>query len=94
MSQRFRLTWSSVWSQIVGSLANIRSVFADNEEISAALKTYTLRLVSAATEKIGWEFEPKEDFLTGQLRALLISTAGSAGHKGYDRTPAKGLVIC
>lgn len=93
MFQRSWLTCFSVWSQIVGSLANIRSVFADNEELFTALKTYTLRLVSAATEKIGWEFGPKEDFLTGQLRGLLISTAGGAGHKGYGNTPARGFVI-
>lgn len=72
----------SVWSQIVSSLANIRSVFADNEKISTALKTYTFRLVSTTTEKFGWDFEPNEDFLTGQLRALLINTAGGAGHQG------------
>lgn len=72
----------SVWSQIVSSLANIRSVFADNEKISTALKTYTFRLVSTTTEKVGWDFEPNEDFLTGQLRALLINTAGGAGHQG------------
>ena len=75
------LTLSRVWSQIVGSLANVRSVFADNETISTALKTYALKLVSSATEKIGWEFEPSDDFLTGQLRALLINTAGDASHK-------------
>ena len=41
---------------------------------------FTLRLVTAATEEIGWDFAPNENFLTGQLRALLISTASNAGH--------------
>jgi hypothetical protein len=40
-----------------------------------------LQLVTPATEKIGWKYSGKEDFLTGQLRALLISAAGGAGHK-------------
>lgn len=71
----------AVWSQIVSSLTNIRSIFADNEIVSTGLKTFTLRLVTPATEKIGWDFAPSEDYRTGQLRALLISAAGGAGHK-------------
>lgn len=47
------------------------------------LKKFTLNLVAAETEKIGWDFRPDEDFLTGQLRALLITAAGDAGHKKY-----------
>lgn len=73
----------SVWSQLIVSLSNVRSVFASNETISKGLKTFTLRLVESVTEKLGWDFPPKEDFLTGQLRALLIATAGLAGHKPY-----------
>ena len=71
----------AVWSQLITSLSNIRSIFATNATISAGLKTFTLRLVQPATEKIGWDFAPNEDFLTGQLRALLIGTAGLAGHQ-------------
>jgi hypothetical protein len=71
----------SVWSQITNSLTNIRSIFAENEIISVGLKKFTLNLVSAATDKIGWDFRPDEDFLTGQLRALLITVAGDAGHE-------------
>ena len=70
----------SVWSQIISSLSNIRSVFADNEKLANGLMAFTLRLVTAATEEIGWDFAPNENFLTGQLRALLISTASNAGH--------------
>lgn len=63
-------------------MARVRSVFAENDNLSAGLKTFTLRLVESATEKIGWDFGPNDDFLTGQLRALLIRTAGGAGHQG------------
>ena len=70
----------SVWSQIISSLSNIRSVFADNETLANGLMAFTLRLVTAATEEIGWDFAPNENFLTGQLRALLISSASNAGH--------------
>ncbi|TKX19461.1 aminopeptidase-like protein 3 [Elsinoe australis] len=70
-----------VWSEILSTLGNIRSVFSDDEKLSDGLRAFTLKLVSDATDKIGWTFEPKEDYLTGQLRALLISTAGLAGHE-------------
>lgn len=78
---RFGSNFGSVWSQITNSLANIRSIFAENEDISVGLAKFTLKLVAAATEKIGWDFGPNEDFLTGQLRALLVTTAGNAGHQ-------------
>jgi hypothetical protein len=71
-----------VWSQISSSLANLRSIFASNEAAAAGLKKFTLKLVSPSAERIGWEFTPEEDYLTGQLRKLLISMAGNAGHEG------------
>lgn len=74
-----RVNRSRVWSQITNSLSNIRSIFAENEAISNGLKNFALKLVVPATKKIGWDFGPQDDFLTGQLRALLISAAGDAG---------------
>lgn len=50
--------------------------------MSEALRQYVLKLVDTAANKIGWEFGANDDFLTGQLRALLITTAGMAGHEG------------
>lgn len=82
-----------MWSQIVSSLAKVRSVFAENDTLLAGLKTFTLKLVESATEKIGWEFGPNEDYLTGQLRALLIRTAGGAGHQGYVDYKVKASVL-
>lgn len=78
---RFSTDFGSVWSQITNSLAKIRSVFAENDAVSVGLTKFTLKLVAAATEKIGWDFKPNEDYLTGQLRALLITTAGDVGHQ-------------
>ena len=72
---------NSVWTQIISSLENIRSIFADNKALATGLRSFTARLVTPATEKIGWDFAPSEDYLTGQLRALLLGIAGSAGHK-------------
>jgi len=66
---------------MAGSLANVRSIFADPEPLANGLRKFTLKLISPATERIGWDFAANEDFLTGQLRALLIATAGGAGHQ-------------
>jgi aminopeptidase N len=71
-----------VWQQIIASLGNVRSIFSEDKEVSAGLRNFSLKLVTQATDKIGWEFAPEEDLLTGQLRALLIANAGLSGHKG------------
>ena len=65
---------------MIASLGNIRSIFAENKDIENGLKEFALKLVSAVTERIGWEIKTNEDYLTGQLRALIISAAGGAGH--------------
>jgi aminopeptidase N len=70
-----------VWSEVLSSLGKIRSVFSDDKELSEGLRKYTLKLVTAATDKVGWEFAPHDDYLKGQLRALLLLTAGLAGHE-------------
>ncbi|KAL8944929.1 MAG: hypothetical protein Q9216_000090 [Gyalolechia sp. 2 TL-2023] len=74
----------AVWAQLVASLVNIRSIFAGNQAVVDGLSQFTLKLVSSATEKIGWDFRPGEDYLTGQLRALLIGAAGGAGHTRFQ----------
>lgn len=70
-----------VWQQISMSLSKVRAVFSSNKEISAGLKKFALKLYSPAAEKIGWEFPADEDFLTGQLRKLLLAAAAGAGHE-------------
>jgi aminopeptidase N len=68
-----------VWSQILSSLSNVKSIFGDVPDISAGLKKFTVKLVGPAMKKIGWEFVPDEDHLKGMLRSLLISQSGSSG---------------
>ena len=70
-----------VWSQVLGSIGTVKSVFSENEEIAEGLKKFTLKLISPAVERIGWESSPDDDFLTSQLRSLLITTAGLNGHE-------------
>ena len=70
-----------VWSQISSSLSGVRKVFASNKEVSAGLKNFALKLCSPAAEVIGWDFPSDEDYLTGQLRKLLLAMAAGAGHE-------------
>ncbi|PYH98352.1 aminopeptidase B [Aspergillus ellipticus CBS 707.79] len=69
------------WSQISSSIANLRSVFAQNGPVAAGLKKFSLQLASPAANDIGWEFSSEDDYLTVQLRKLLIGMAGLAGHE-------------
>lgn len=70
-----------MWSQILTNIGNVRNVFSGVEDVSEALKKYSLKLVSPAVEQVGWDFKDGEGFLVGQLRAQLILTAGLLGHK-------------
>lgn len=70
-----------VWSQVSSSLANLRSVFSQNDSVAEGLKKFTKNIAAPAAEQIGWEFQPNEDYLTVQQRKLLIAMAGNAGHE-------------
>lgn len=70
-----------VWSEVISTLGKIRSTFSSDEQVAEGLRKFTLKLVSDATNKIGWEFAPADNYLTGQLRALLLQSAGLAGHE-------------
>lgn len=56
-------------------------MFSEDAAVVEGLKNYILKLISPAVEKIGWESSPSDDFLTSQLRSLLIASAGMNGHK-------------
>lgn len=72
-----------VWAEIIEQLGKLRSLFAESSpEIKEGLKKFTLELVSPTVERLGWEYKDGEDFLTGRLRALIITTAGTVGHRG------------
>ncbi|KAF2097331.1 hypothetical protein NA57DRAFT_57923 [Rhizodiscina lignyota] len=70
-----------VWQGMMAALGHIRSVFADDEVISKGLRKFTLILTTPAVDRLGWDFPPNEDLLTGQLRALVLSSAGVTGHQ-------------
>lgn len=71
-----------VWAELFEQFTKLTSVFAEvSPEIQKRLKKLGLDLVAPCVEKIGWEFKPGEDFLTGRLRSLLISAAGGSDHQ-------------
>jgi aminopeptidase N len=71
-----------VWAAITEQLGKLRSLFAESApEVREGLGKFTLELVTPTVERLGWEFADGEDFLTGRLRSLIISTAGTVGHK-------------
>ncbi|KAL4886368.1 peptidase family M1-domain-containing protein [Aspergillus karnatakaensis] len=70
-----------VWSQISSSVGNLRSVFSQNQAVAEGLKKFARGLSSPAADKIGWEFKPNEEYLTVQLRKLLIAMSGLAGNE-------------
>lgn len=70
-----------VWSGVLSTLGKIRSTFSSDEQVAEGLRQYALKLTTAATDKIGWDFKQSDDYLTGQLRALLLQSAGLAGHQ-------------
>jgi aminopeptidase N len=72
-----------VWSQIQSSLYTVKSVFSEEEAIAKALKKFSLQLIDDALMKVGWAYHTGEDYLTGQLRALLIGMAGLNCNKRY-----------
>jgi len=71
-----------VWQQIIDCLNLVTAVFSEDKALAAGLSAFVLKLVSPAVEKIGWEPSEGEDYLTSQLRGMLLSTAGLYGHKG------------
>jgi len=67
-------------------------VFSQNEAVAEGLKKFAGGLSSPAVNKIGWEFKPDEDYLTVQLRKLLIAMSGLAGNERY--TISNSRLLC
>ena len=66
---------------MLSALGTLRSVFAKDEKIAQGLSAFILKLIAPTLEKVGWTAKPDEGLLDEQLRALILSTAGSVGHE-------------
>ncbi|KAI2631762.1 peptidase family M1 [Xylaria nigripes] len=69
-----------VWSQVLDSLSTLKSIFSQDASIKRGLEAFSLKLVSDAVERVGWEFREDEDYLTGLLRKRLLLHALANGH--------------
>ncbi|KAL1837987.1 hypothetical protein VTJ49DRAFT_3155 [Mycothermus thermophilus] len=70
-----------VLSQALDSLATLKSVFGDDEQIKKGLEKLTLELVEKALKLVGWEGPKDEDYNTSLLRKRLLLAAVSNGHE-------------
>lgn len=71
---------SLVWSQVLDSVALVKSVFGEDEQIKKGLDKFVVKLLDQKVKKIGWDFAEGEDYLTGILRKTLIGSAVASEH--------------
>ncbi|OPB39679.1 Aminopeptidase N [Trichoderma guizhouense] len=69
-----------VWSQILGCLGDLKSVFGEDKEIKKGLQNFAVKLIDEKVKEVGWEFPEGEDYLAGILRKDLISSAVANNH--------------
>lgn len=73
-----------VWDELLKRLSQLQScLYEQPEKITDALRVFSMNLVSEKFAEIGWEAKPREDYLTSQLRPLLIKEAAFARIPGY-----------
>ncbi|KAK5997760.1 Alanine/arginine aminopeptidase [Cladobotryum mycophilum] len=78
-----------VWSQVLDSLALVKSVFNEDAEIKKGLNAFTVRLLDEKVKQVGWEFPEGENYLGGILRKSLIGSAVASGHPEVVAEAAK-----
>lgn len=83
-----------VWDEVLKRLSQLQSCWYEQpEKISDALRAFSMNLVSEKFAEIGWDAKPDEDYLTGQLRPLLIKEASYARIPGYSTTPRVLIIV-
>jgi aminopeptidase N len=81
-----------VWDELLKRLAQLQSCWYEQpERVMNALRAFSMNLVSEKFAEIGWEAKSGENYLTNQLRPLLIKEAGFARIPGY--TAERTLLI-
>jgi len=71
---------SLVWSQILDTVASVKSVFGEDEQIKKGLDKFVVKLIDQKVKEIGWDFPEGEDYLKGILRKTLIGSAVASDH--------------
>ncbi|KAK4235569.1 peptidase family M1-domain-containing protein [Achaetomium macrosporum] len=77
-----------VLSQALDSIATLKSIFGDDEQVKKGLEKFTLELIDKALKQVGWEGPKNEDLNTNLLRKRLLLTAVANSHEEYDPSNA------
>jgi aminopeptidase N len=73
-----------VWEELLKRLSQLQSCwYQQPEKVMNGLRAFSMYLVSKKYVEVGWEAKPDEDYLTSQLRPLLIKEAHFAKIPGY-----------
>jgi aminopeptidase N len=83
-----------VLSQALDSIATLKSIFGDDEQVKKGLEKFTLELIDKALKQVGWEGPKDEDFNTSLLRKRLLLTAVANSHEEYAPLPHNFAVKC
>ena len=69
-----------VWDQLSSWISSLRAAWVfEDETTKDAIKAFFRDLVSEKAHQLGWQFTPEEDNIQQQFKALMFSSAGSAG---------------
>ncbi|KAG6266511.1 hypothetical protein E4U47_005743 [Claviceps purpurea] len=69
-----------VWTQVLDSIASVKSVFSEDKDIKKGLDKFTLKLISSKANEVGWESAPNEGYLDTILRKHILGTGVSISH--------------
>jgi aminopeptidase N len=73
-----------VWDELLKRLSQLQSAWYEQpEKVINGLRAFSMNLVSEKVTEIGWDAKSGEDYLTSQLRPLLIKEAHFARIPGY-----------
>ncbi|KAK4535842.1 hypothetical protein CDCA_CDCA06G1867 [Cyanidium caldarium] len=71
----------SCWTDVVGSLGELCSVFVYGDEaLQVQFNEFAARLLQRIGEQVGWEPQPDEEHVTALLRALVLGALGRYAH--------------
>jgi aminopeptidase N len=73
-----------VWDELLKRLGRLKSCwYQQPDKVINGLRAFSMNLVSKKYAEVGWEEKPGENYLTSQLRPLVIREAAFAKIPGY-----------
>lgn len=74
-----------VWSQLIGSVANVISIFSTEPSVRAPLQAFIIKLISPAISRLDTTPRDGESYSNSQLRSLLFLTGCTMGHQALTK---------